>query len=132
MKCSNICGVSPDQISGKTLSESLGKCSKACCEVIRQTLERKATVKDYRIECGHSQRNNQLVSLTSSPLMDPDGKFTGAMLVIRDITLLRDLERELRERHKFQNMIGKSRKMQDIYRLLEDLANLETTVLITG
>jgi len=128
----NICGISPADISGKSLSEALGKCSKACCEVIRQTLEKKTTIKDYRIECGHAQRNNQLVSLTSSRLMDPEGRFTGAMLVIRDITLLRDLERELRERHKFQNMIGKSRKMQDIYRLLEDLANLETTVLITG
>jgi transcriptional regulator with PAS, ATPase and Fis domain len=56
----------------------------------------------------------------------------GAVLVVRDITLLRDLERELRERHQFQNIIGRSKKMQDIYRLLEDLANLETTVLITG
>ena len=56
----------------------------------------------------------------------------GAVLVIRDITLLRDLERELRERHQFQNIIGRSKKMQDTYRLLEDLANLETTVLITG
>jgi transcriptional regulator with PAS, ATPase and Fis domain len=64
--------------------------------------------------------------------MDQEGKFTGALLVIRDITLLRDLERELRERHWFQNMIGKNKRMQDIYRLLEDLANIETTVLITG
>lgn len=127
-----ICGVSPDEIGGKKLSESLGPCSKSCCEVIRQTLEKKTTVKDHRIECGHSLRNHQLVSLTSSPLIDPEGSFMGAMLVIRDITLLRDLERELRERHTFQSIIGKSKKMQDVYRLLEDLANLETTVLITG
>ncbi len=127
-----ICGVSPDEIGGKKLSESLGPCSKSCCEVIRQTLERKTTVKDHRIECSHSLRNHQLVSLTSSPLIDPEGSFMGAMLVIRDITLLRDLERELRERHTFQSIIGKSKKMQDVYRLLEDLANLETTVLITG
>ena len=52
--------------------------------------------------------------------------------MIRDITLLRDLERELRERHRFQNIIGRSKKMQDIYQLLEDLANIETTVLVTG
>jgi len=52
--------------------------------------------------------------------------------VCRDITLLRELERELRERHRFQNIIGRSKKMQDTYRLLEDLANLETTVLVTG
>lgn len=38
----------------------------------------------------------------------------------------------MRERHQFQNIIGRSKKMQDTYRLLEDLANLETTVLITG
>jgi transcriptional regulator with PAS, ATPase and Fis domain len=56
----------------------------------------------------------------------------GAVLVIRDVTLLTNLERELRERHQFQNIIGKSKKMQDIYSLLEDLADLDTTVLITG
>jgi transcriptional regulator with PAS, ATPase and Fis domain len=54
------------------------------------------------------------------------------VLVIRDVTLLRDLERELREKHQFQNIIGRSKKMQDTYRLLEDLADLETTVLVTG
>ncbi len=38
----------------------------------------------------------------------------------------------MRERHKFQNIIGRGEKMQEIYHLLEDLASLETTVLITG
>jgi transcriptional regulator with PAS, ATPase and Fis domain len=72
------------------------------------------------------------VVLTSSPLIDRDKKFVGAVLVIRDITRVTDLERELRERHKFHNIIGKSSKMQEIYRLLEDLADTDTTVLITG
>ena len=48
------------------------------------------------------------------------------------MTLIRDLERELKERHQFQSIIGKSKRMQEIYRLLEALADLETTVLITG
>jgi len=64
--------------------------------------------------------------------MNRDNKFMGAVLVVRDITRLADLERELKERHKFQNLIGKSKKMQEIYNLLEDLADTETTVLITG
>ncbi len=128
----NSCGIAVKDVTGKPFPQSLDKCSQSCCEVIKQTLEKKETIKEYRIECGHSQRHQQLVSLTSSPLMDQEGRFTGALLVIRDITLLRDLERELRERHLFQNMIGKSKRMQDIYCLLEDLSNLETTVLITG
>ena len=128
----NSCGIAVREITGKTFPQSLSTCNKSCYEVIRQTLEKKETIKEYKIECGHSRRHQQLVSLTSSPLMDQEGRFTGALLVIRDITLLRDLERELRERHSFQNMIGKSKKMQDIYCLLDDLSNLETTVLITG
>jgi len=128
----NICGIAVKEIGGKTFLQCLDQCSKSCCEVLSQTLEKKTTIKEYRVECSHQQRPQQLVSVTSSPLLDPEGKFMGAVLVIRDITLLRDLERELRERHQFQNIIGRSKKMQDTYRLLEDLTNLETTVLVTG
>jgi transcriptional regulator with PAS, ATPase and Fis domain len=56
----------------------------------------------------------------------------GVVLVIRDVTLLRNVERELRERNQFQNIIGRNKTMQDIYSLLEDLTNLDTTVLVTG
>ena len=53
-------------------------------------------------------------------------------MVIRDITLLNSMARELMERNQFHNMIGRSKVMQDIYNLLEELADLDTTVLITG
>jgi transcriptional regulator with PAS, ATPase and Fis domain len=56
----------------------------------------------------------------------------GGVLVIRDITTLSNLERELKERHQFQKNVSKSRKMQKLYSLLNNLANLDTTVLITG
>jgi PAS domain S-box-containing protein len=128
----NICGMDIREIQGQVFPQCLNQCSKSCCEVLRQTLEKKITIKEYWIECGHQQRHQQTVSVTSSPLLGPEGNFMGAVLVIRDITLLRDLERELRERHQFQNVIGRSKRMQDVYALLEDLANLETTVLVTG
>jgi two-component system response regulator HydG len=127
-----ICGLKASAMIGKPFSECLTLCSQSCNNVIRQTLEKKSTIKEYRIECNHQQRPRQLVSVSSATLRDANGQYLGAVLVIRDITLLRDLERELRERHQFQNIIGRSKKMQDLYRLLEDLANLETTVLITG
>jgi len=128
----SICGIAVKDILGEVFPQCLNRCNHACFEVLRQTLERKATIRDYRIECGRPQRHQQVVSVTSSPLLDPNGRFMGAVLVIRDVTLIKDLERELRERHRFQNIIGKSKRMQEIYRLMEDLANLETTVLVTG
>ena len=128
----DICGIAPKEIFGKAFSDGLYQCDKSCYAVLREVLKNKKTIKEYRAECRHQHRPKQVVVLTSSPLLDRGGKFIGAVLVIRDITRLSNLERELRERHQFHNIIGKSRKMQDIYRLLTDLADMETTVLISG
>ena len=128
----SICGVAVKDIAGKPFAACRTKCSQACREVLTQTLEKKTAVREYRIECDHQLRPQQVVSASSSPLIDPQRNFMGAVMVIRDITLLRDVERELRERHQFQNLIGRNKTMQDIYSLLEDLANLDTTVLVTG
>ncbi|MBE9547560.1 MAG: sigma-54-dependent Fis family transcriptional regulator [Proteobacteria bacterium] len=127
-----ICGTDPGKIVGKGFGDVLNQCHKSCHKVLKEILKTKSAIREYRIECRHQRRPHQVVLLTGSPLTDRDGKFVGAVLVIRDITRLADLERELKERHQFRNIIGKSRKMQDIYRLLEDLADTETTVLVTG
>jgi len=42
------------------------------------------------------------------------------------------LKREMRERYSFENMIGKSRAMQEIFALIEKIAGTDSTVLITG
>ena len=128
----DICGIVVNESTGREFTDCKTTCSRSCNEVLRQTLEKKSVIKEYRIECEHTQRPHQVVSVSSSPLLDPDNNFMGAVLVIRDITMLRDMERELRERNQFQNIIGRNKTMQDIYSLLEDLANLDTTVLVTG
>jgi two-component system response regulator PilR (NtrC family) len=42
------------------------------------------------------------------------------------------LKKELKEKYDFENMIGKSRVMQEIYNLIEKVAGTDSTVLITG
>ena len=128
----HICGLFPRKIIGKEFGEVQTQCTKPCLKVLRETLKTKKIVKEYRVECRHQDRSHQVVLLSSSPLTSPGNRFRGAILVARDITRLTDLERELKERHRFHNIIGKSRKMQEIYRLLEDLADTDTTLLITG
>ncbi len=128
----NICGISGRDIVGRVFTQCPNQCSQSCHEVLSNSLRKKTIIKGYRIGCNRRHCPQQTVIVTSSPLLDRDGTFTGTVLVIRDITRLSDLERELREKHQFQNIIGKSRNMQDIYGLLENLADLDTTVLITG
>lgn len=127
-----ICLINAAQMVGRMFPECAVECSRSCVDVLRQTLDKNTPIREYRIECNHQRKRHQLASVTGSPLLDSQGNFMGAVLVIRDMTLIRDLERELKERHQFQNIVGKSKRMLEIYRLLEDLADLETTVLITG
>gem|GEM_PF-6245753 len=76
--------------------------------------------------------SDQKASVSSSPLLDNQGRFMGAVLVIRDITLLNKLKRQLCEQHQYHHIIGRSKKMRDLFCLLEKLSDMDTTVLVTG
>jgi two-component system, NtrC family, response regulator HydG len=129
----DICALLPREITGKKLAEVTScMCSKSCVSVLKEALAHRRTIREYRTECRHPNRPKQVVILTVSPLRDRHEGFGGAVLVIRDVTRLSDLEEELRERYQFHNIVGKSQEMQDIYRLISDLAEVETTVLVTG
>lgn len=128
----SICDFSPRQIMNKSFGDIRTNCKKACVNILRETLNSKSTIKEFRIECQREDRNNQVVLLTGSPLMEANGQFGGAVLVVRDVTRLSDLERELEERHHFHRIVGKSPYMQRIYRTIEDLSETETSVLVTG
>ena len=125
-----ICGFQID--TGQPFTDCTAGCDQSCLEVLQKTLKTRSTIQDYQIECGHRDRSKMIAMVNCSPLLDSGENFMGAVLVIRDITRLTHLEEELKERHHFQNIIGKSEKMQRVYYLLQTLANQTTTVLITG
>jgi two-component system, NtrC family, response regulator HydG len=127
-----ICGVPVGTLVGRPFTEYQGLCGRSCRLVLQEALSGGMSVKECRIGCNRYGRPQQVVVFNTSPLMDQEGRSMGAVLVMRDITELLGLEKELRGRYQFQNLIGKSKKMQEIYDLLENLASLETTVLITG
>ena len=127
-----ICGIAPGDSQDNPYALCPTHCCQACRDVLAETLKRKTAIREFQVECNHQQRPQQKVSLSSAPLKNQEGEFLGAVLVIRDITRLVDLERELQERNQFHNIIGASHTMQAVYQLLENLADFETTVLITG
>ncbi|MCP4714907.1 MAG: PAS domain-containing protein, partial [Deltaproteobacteria bacterium] len=88
-------------------------------------------------------KNGTWLFFTASPLHDAEGRITGAIETLQDISARKlaeeallcevaTLEQELKGRSQFQSMIGKSKEMQEVYSLLENLADTDTTVLITG
>lgn len=128
----SICGLSPQKIRGKILGEIQIPCNRSCHTALSETIKKRSTIKELRVNCKHEGNSDQVVMLNCSPLLIQDHKSNGAVLLIRDVTRLTHLERELGERHQFHNIIGKSKKMQDLFKFLEDLSDLDTTVLVTG
>ncbi len=127
----NICGLNRESIGSKLRSLQT-KCKGKCIEALSETINTKKSVEIERLECQLKNRSEQVVTLTTSPLLNRHGEFSGAIMVVKDETRLSGLERELNERQQFHKIVGKSKKMQEIYSLIELLSDVETTVLITG
>ena len=127
----NICGLTREGI-GKGFSLFQTRCKRDCLQSLKETINTKQSVEINNLECQLQGRPEQVVSLTTSPLLNRHNELAGAIMVVRDETRLTNLERELNERQNFHRIIGKSNKMQEIYSLIELLSNVETTVLITG
>ncbi len=127
-----LCAIPAERLVGGALDDFTIPCDEPCRKVLTETLNTRAGIAEYQAVCPQKGAPTKKVVLSTAPLLGQQDEFLGAVLVIRDITRLDDLERELKERSRFHNLIGRSRPMQAVYRLLEDLADMETTVLITG
>ena len=127
----HICGLRDDD-RGEEIDDLAMLCSGKCRELLHRTLYERRPMLLERMECEHLERAGQVVSLSTAPLQNTEGDFFGAVMVVRDETRLNDLERSLNKRQSFHRMIGKSQKMQEVFGLIENLAQVPSTVLILG
>ena len=126
-----MCGRERGHVLGKHLGEVLGKYHGPCLEVIEHTLATRTAVKEHQARCPEN-KPRQTVVLSTAPFLDHTGEFAGAVLEIRDITRLVELENRLQERSRFRSIIGKSKPMRSLFTVLDNLADYDTTVLIMG
>jgi two-component system response regulator HydG len=129
---STICGVDPQKILGQDFSEVIKDCQKTCGEALKNLKNVGDQFKEFFQGCRRLSRANQIVSVTRAPLKDHEDKCIGVVLVIRDLTGETPLAEDLSERYRPFQIIGKSLPMQRVYRILDDLRDTDTTVLISG
>ncbi len=124
-----ICGISP---KSHQWEQGSSDCARRCWKVLEEAVAKHRAVREYRMACDHRNKAQGVVVLNISPLKSGNEVPMGAVMVVRDITRLTNLERELQERNQYHNIVGRSPQMQKIYTLLENLKDIDTTVLITG
>ncbi len=127
-----LLGIDRGRAEQHDIQEFMDPAGNPCVSVLKQVLRTHKSVRGYEAELEVAELGPRTVELNCTPLIDRDMKRTGAVLVVRDVTRIADLEKRLHERHGFRGIIGRSSAMQDIYKLLEQLSSLDSIVLILG
>jgi len=129
-----------EKLTGYKEEEVLGK---PCHEVLRSDIcnaqcplrETMTTGRDLvNLEMTIQDKNNQPipVRISTSLVKDKEGRIIGGMESLRDVSFLKTLHKEIREKYTHYNIVSKSKKILDILDNLPDIAASDATVLIQG
>jgi len=129
-----------ERITGIRRHDAVGR---LCCEVFRASVCEKAcplrqTMKTARPivnATAHiiSETGNQIpIRMSTALLKDDRGQIFGGVETFQDLTAVEQLQKELEARYTFEDIIGRSSPMQSLFRLLPQVAESHSTVLIEG
>jgi PAS domain S-box-containing protein len=129
-----------ERITGVMREEAKGQ---LCCDVfrasicesecaLRETLETGNPVIDKGIYVVDAQRQRIPVSISTAILKDKKGNVIGGVETFRDLRVLEELHKKLNEKYTFDDIIGRSAAMRQLFQVVPDIAQSESTILIEG
>lgn len=129
-----------EKITGHKAEEVIGRLchevfkSETCKEdcPLRKTMKTQTPVYDYEIEIINAVGETVPISVNTALLADEEGEIIGGVETFRDLSMYKHLTDELNLKYSFGNIIGKDKKMQEIYNLLRTISPTSTIVLIMG
>jgi len=129
-----------ERITGVKRQQAIGK---PCCEVFRASICETACALRKTLATGRPVVNKAVyildakgtripISISTAVFKDADGKTIGGVETFRDLTLVEDLRKELEAQYSFNEIVGRSAAMRQVFQLLPQIAESDTTVLIEG
>ena len=129
-----------EKIVGISKEKAVGR---YCFEVLRSNIcEHECPIR-YSIETGQNKINKQVnilrsdrkqipITVSASVLKDEDGNIIGGVETFRDLSTIETLRKELNQNYTFEDIISKNHKILEIFNILPNIAESESTVLIQG
>jgi PAS domain S-box-containing protein len=129
-----------EKITGIGSKEAIGR---PCCEVFRANICENDCALRRTLETGKSIVNQHVyimtaagkripISISTAPLRDEKGGLLGGVETFRDLTLVEELRKQLRNQYVFADMLSRNHRMHQIFSILPQIAESESTILLGG
>lgn len=129
-----------EQITGVKREDAIGQ---RCCHVFRSNICERACALQKTIRTGRPIVNQAIyiinakgerlpISISTAILKDDRGKIIGGVETFRDLSLVEELRKELQDKYTFMDIVGRSKNMQQLFDILPEIAESDSTILIEG
>jgi len=105
-------------------------CETACA--LKETIATGRNIVNKAISICNAEGRSVPVSISTAILKDDDGNIIGGVETFRDLTVVEELRKEITHRYCCEDIIGRSLAMQQLFNVLPQIAESDSTVLIEG
>jgi len=99
---------------------------------LRQTMQTSKPIMNKAVHIIDAQGKRRAIAISTALLKDETGKVIGGVEIFRDMSMVEQLRKEIEGRYRCEDIISQSHKMQNLFAVLPNIAESNTTVLIEG
>jgi PAS domain S-box-containing protein len=129
-----------ERITGFSRAEAAGQ---YCFDIFRASICQSDCALRHTLETGEQVINRAAniiakdgrqvpISISTALLRDESGEVIGGVETFRDLSAIEELRKALAQQYSFEDIVSKNHRMQEIFRVLPDVAESDCTVLIQG
>jgi PAS domain S-box-containing protein len=128
------------EITGFLNEEAIGRycfdifradiCQTRCA--LKETLNTKKEITNLPVTILNKEGRKVPISISTAVLKDERGQVIGGVETFRDLSAIEELKKELAEKYTLGDIISKNHLMHDIFNILPDVAESDSTVLLQG
>ena len=129
-----------EKITGISREEAIGRfcwevfrsnmCEGACA--LRRTMEEEKSFVNSSTYIVNSKKKQIPITVSTSLLVNEKDEILGGVETFRDYSLVEELRREISGTFEFGSMVSRSKAMQKLFKILDQVAQSDSSVLIQG
>jgi len=105
-------------------------CETGC--TLAETMQTGKPIMNKAVHIIDAQGEKRAITISTALLKDSKGKVIGGVETFRDMSMVEQLRKEIKGQYSCEDIISQSHKMQNLFAILPNIAESNTTILIEG